>query len=175
MPEFGSSWLVQRLEKPHRAPDGSPFKDNPFSFGGGYKNGGLTDDAMTLLRGIFAFDYMGAAEFEFGAVPQAFAVIARTKLAAFSIDPAFEAEHVVYVLAPAEWATEVTTRIREFAKGDYDKDAYRLKEATRLRAVLDGDKFTDRLGGWLELDNGFMFFTDKEMWEQTCKLFGGAT
>jgi hypothetical protein len=26
--------------------------------------------------------------------------------------------------------------------------------------------------GWLELNNGFMFFTDRTMWEQTSNLFG---
>ncbi len=25
--------------------------------------------------------------------------------------------------------------------------------------------------GWLELNNGFFFFIDKEMWENTCSLF----
>ena len=25
--------------------------------------------------------------------------------------------------------------------------------------------------GWLELDNGFMFFLDKEMYEKSCQLF----
>lgn len=171
MTEFGSSWLVQRLETPFKGTGILGGKDNPFSFGGGYKNGGLTDNGMDLLRDIFAFDYMGSAEFEFGAVPEAFAFLARATLAAstFTIG-----DTPIYVLAPAEWLSEVEARIREFAK-DYGEDCYRLKEGTRLHAKLQGDKYTERINGWLELDNGFMFFTDREMWEQTCKLFGVTT
>ena len=74
------SWLVQRLGKPYkRGLLGG--KDNPFSFGGGFKNGGLSDEAMDLIRGIWSFDYMGAAEYEFGAVPAALNTIAQAAVA----------------------------------------------------------------------------------------------
>lgn len=164
--EFKNSWLVQRLQQPTK-PLG-PFRDNPFPFGGGYKNGGLSDEAMGLLRGIFSFDYMGAAEFEWGAVPEALRRIAKAKLAAFLVD--IEGR-TVYVLAPVEWQAAVEARIRDFAK-DYGPDHYRLKEPTRLHAVLNDEPYTDRLAGWLELDNGFLFFTDETMWRHTCNLFG---
>ena len=179
------SWLVQRLGKPHGV-------DNPFSFGGGLKNGGLSDDAMGLLRGIFSFDYMGAAEFEFGAVPKAFRKIAEQadagKLSAFvfdvdvsTIEPDFrdkraniepETFRSVYVIARDEDRAEVTERIRGWATERYNN----LKETTRLASTLrpfhewDGD-----VVGWLELNNGFMFFTDKDMWEKTAELFGVET
>lgn len=172
MAEFTSSWLVQRLEKPLSL--GGGLKDNPFSFGGGYKNGGLTDDAMGLLRDIFSFDYMGAAEFEFGAVPEALNKIAKAadkgKLSAFSFDLS---GHTIYALAPTEWEFEVEVRIREFAK-DYGPSYYRLKETTALHDKLFGEpqRWRERLSGWLELDNGFFFFTDEEMWQKTCELFG---
>lgn len=65
-----NSYLIQRLRKPYG-------RDNPFSFGGGLRNGGLSDEAMDILRGVFSFDYMGAAEFEFGAVPKALQGIAK--------------------------------------------------------------------------------------------------
>jgi hypothetical protein len=59
-------WLVQRM--------GAPTAGFPsaFSFGGGYVNGGFNADVMNLLKGIISFDYMGSAEFEWGAVPMAF-------------------------------------------------------------------------------------------------------
>lgn len=60
MKELKQTYLVQRLNRPTNG------YDNPFSFGGGLKNGGLSEDAMKLLRPIFSFDYMGSAEFEFG-------------------------------------------------------------------------------------------------------------
>ncbi len=41
---------------------------NPFAFGGGLVQGGLTKAAMDALP--FRFDYMGASEYEWGAVPE---------------------------------------------------------------------------------------------------------
>jgi len=159
--------------------------DNPFSFGGGMLNGGLSSDAMDLLRGIFSFDYMGAAEFEFGAVPKALQGIAARsdRLAGWSFTiplakvaknfrekgPAPKGSATVYVLADESWRPEVEDRIRGWAKEPYGG----LKETTRLSSTLrpvtewDGETV-----GWLELDNGFFFFTDEAMWEATCDLFG---
>src|SRR3972149_3511420 len=56
-------YYIQRL--------GKPYSTTPFSFGGGLINGGLADEAMKMLDSIFSFDYMGSAEFEWGAVPTA--------------------------------------------------------------------------------------------------------
>jgi hypothetical protein len=38
-----------------------------------------------------------------------------------------------------------------------------------LDAALAGED--ERTCGWLELDNGFMFFTDKEMFDKAVVLF----
>jgi len=61
--------LVQRLTVV--SPDG---RLNPFSFGGGLSGGGLTYDAISYLP--FHFDYMGAAEYEWGAVPDCLQTLA---------------------------------------------------------------------------------------------------
>lgn len=186
MTEMKRSWLVQRLNKPHRM---GMFKDNPFAFGGGMKNGGLSDEAMGLIRGIFSFDYMGAAEFEFGAVPEALNRLAkasdRDDLVAFEftiplskVEPDWRdrkakapaGEATVYVLCPSEQSDEVTTRIRGWAKEDH----VNLKESTLLPRVLwpASDGWTPDTRGWLELSNGFFFFADRAMWAETCALFG---
>lgn len=182
------SWLVQRLTKPRGGVLG--LADNPFSFGGGYKNGGLSDEAMGLLRGIFSFDYMGAAEFEFGAVPKALQALARDgdQLTAGSFEillsqvaphwrnkdrPERGAMATVYTLCRTGHAAEVEERIRGWAK---DGVTSRLKEGTRLSdALRPTEEWHADKCGWLELDNGFFFFTDREMWEQTCRLFGVET
>jgi hypothetical protein len=168
---LSESWLVQRLETPSRG-FGPLGVDNPFSFGGGYKNGGLSDDAMALLRDIFSFDYMGAAEFEFGAVPEALQGIAacagRDKLGAWTTEVD---GHTIYVIAPDDLQQQIDERIAAFAN-DYGANYYRLKEPTRLYGVLHNEPYTDRLGGWLELDNRFMFFTNREMAHKTAALFG---
>ena len=44
--EMKRSYLVQRLRKPR---GWELTKDNPFSFGGGLQNGGLSGEAMSLL------------------------------------------------------------------------------------------------------------------------------
>lgn len=71
--EFKEPWLIQRLEKPYVATgDVAPiFTDNPFSFGGGMVNGGFSKEAWAIVKKICGFDYMGSAEFEWGAVPKA--------------------------------------------------------------------------------------------------------
>ena len=48
-----------------------------------------------------------------------------------------------------------------------------LKEGLRLTYALRPTNDWDRdVCGWLELDNGFMFFIDEEMWEETIDLLG---
>lgn len=158
--EMRRSYLVQRLNAPRSM-------DNPFSFGGGMRNGGLSDEAMDLLRGIFSFDYMGAAEFEFGAVPKALnnIVSQADSLRAFEVKTP---SGVVLAVAPQQWETEVGKRIRSWATGKEDG-----KESTRLSRALDPQGEHDsRTQGWLELDNGFAFFVNREMWAKFCALFG---
>ena len=181
------SWLVQRLEKPHGAT--ILGRDNPFAFGGGLRNGGLSGEAMDLLRDVFAFDYMGAAEFEFGAVPKALRSIAQDAkdLAAYmitiplaAVPPSWRAKNApspagdatVYILARANQADEVTERITAWTREEFP----RLKESLHLTSTLrPASEYDGRTVGWLELDNGFMFFTNRPMWEQACALFGATT
>jgi hypothetical protein len=191
-----SSYLIQRLNQPFDGGGLLPgVKDNPFAFGGGYRNGGLTSEAMDLLRPVFSFDYMGSAEFEFGEVPKALSKIAKRAddltLISFTvaiplktvpqpwedqrrklpndIDP--KAKAPIYVIAPAEWKDEITARIKVWAKAPFSH----LKESTQMDQVLRppaDDKYPTRVGGWLELDNGFFFFADEEMFHKTAALFG---
>lgn len=183
-----SSWLVQRLEKPRSFSIAGVEVDNPFSFGGGLRNGSLSPEAMGLLRDVFSFDYMGAAEFEFGAVPKALKAIAKNveDYHAFEVswplaevakhwkdesrkDPIGEA--TVYVICHKAWDDEATARIRGWA-APYDR-AFDLKEPTMISGSLrPHDEWDSDRCGWLELNNGFFFFTDREMWESTARLFG---
>lgn len=187
--EMRRTWLVQRLNPPRQGQMAGIAE--AFSFGGCYRNGGLSPEAMDVLRPIFSFDYMGAAEFEFGAVPKALSALAQAAgkkgrgLATFSlsIPLADVAPHrserksknvptgsaTVYVLCPKEWADETEARIRSLAARPHGE----VKEPTHLSDVLRpaGD-YTPKTCGWLELDNGWMFFTDREMWAKTCAAFG---
>jgi hypothetical protein len=181
--------LVQRLIKPRIA------RLLFHAFGGGLLNGGFTPDAMELLREVFEFDYMGAAEFEFGGVPQALNNIAirasefvnfsltikRDKIALNPererplgpkelLPPIPENSVNVYILCHKQDKEWVKSFVKKLAKNPY---SLRLKENPMLNYSLDPlSGFDSRYVGWLELAYGFMFFIDKEMFEKTLNLFG---
>lgn len=174
------SYLVQRLLPPIGA------RSNPFSFGGGLRNGGLSEEAMELIKDAFSFDYMGRAEFEFGAVPQALHSLAgraeQERLTAFSFEvllskvmpawgevspPKPRAKAPVYVICEVGYEDAVKEFIRLTAAAQA-----RLNEPSLLGAVLRPGKHLSRVRGWLELDNGFFFFTDETMWRNTATIFG---
>ena len=172
------TWLVQRLMK--------PIDYRTISFGGGYKNGGLSDEAFTILKGIWNFDYMGAAEFEFGAVPEALGNIAKTaedkqlicgsvklhyKYADWRTDEESEGNERVYYLCPKEFESEIKKRLAKWAMSDRND----TKERIELNMSMSGKEASRCSYGWLELDNGFMFFTDEKMWRGSCDMFGVKT
>lgn len=153
------SWLIQRLKAPRKF-------QSPFAFGAGLINGGLSKEAIEVCNQVFSFDYMGAAEFEWGAVPEAMqglakdAVLLRTTQ--FSIG-----DMPIYVLGRIDDLPEIEKRILQDAAGKLE-----LKESTMLKYALKSSmKQPERTVGWLELDNGFFFFTDRTMWANTCSLF----
>ena len=154
------SWLIQRLERPLNGKLGA-LKDNPFSFGGGLRNGGLSNEAMDLLRPIFSFSYMGAAEYEWGKVPEALNKIAGyaqdRKLVAFDISAPWAP---LYVICAKAHRKEVEERVEGWARGNGPE----VRDPIQM-----GDSYAV---GWLELDNGFLFFTDEDMWRGAAHLFG---
>lgn len=184
--------LVQRLSKPFSG--FGPLKDNPFSFGGGLRNGGLSEKGMAAVRDIFSFDYMGAAEFEWGIVPATLSALVENRKSLIAITTTFpykdvalpynfpadkvpEGKATVYVLAYRDDLFEVGRRIRSWAKNESPTSVewdgkMNLKEPTRLNSsLLLDEEYPSDVCGWLECDNGFFFFTDREMWERTAALF----
>jgi hypothetical protein len=137
----------------------------PFSFGGGLRNGGLTQEALSLLEGIFTFDYMGAAEFEFGAVPNALS---------FLWDEAMKGEVIsgshndVFYICPRTYENGVKDVIDQLLA---DEDDMELEEYCGLKSTVNSTSKQPRLAGWLELDNGFFFFVDQDMFEKVKNLF----
>ena len=187
------SYLIQRLKKPFKSENKLTEISNAFAFGGGYVNGGIPEDGMKLLREIFRFDYMGAAEFEFGAVPEALSLMGKNfeNLIGFKMMVPFLYEtwskkkklikgiKPVYVICFKEHRADVCDRILKWAKSNYPKDVF-TKETVNLNSSLaaeqllkeDADRYsTEETVGWLELDNGYFFFTDRDMWTKTAELF----
>ena len=166
------TWLVQRLKK--------PTGNNPFAFGGGLKYGGLTKEAMDIVSKVFSFDYMGCAEYEFGAVQEGMAKIFdnKDKLVSNSFmvnweggiwredgNGQVEGDTTVYYLCQKEHEDEVMKFIKLCAKG---------KEHVKGGAQFGYSMANPDYGvvGWLELNNGFFFSTDMDMWDGVCRLFG---
>lgn len=173
------SYLIQRLEPPTGGV-------NPFSFGGGYVNGGFSENAMKILKDVMSFDYMGAAEFEFGAVPEAFRKMYdnKDKLKCYSKEvpysykswnpkATYKGKIPVYVICNEADKDEVYDRIEKLAKDEY---ALQLKERTFLNRSMANEVHKQEKYhipcGWVELDNGFMFFTNETMFNNVSNIFG---
>lgn len=187
-PEMRNSYLVQRLRRPtHSTFNGLPL-DNMFAFGGGFVNGGMSKQGMDAIKDIFAFDYMGSAEFEFGAVPQALSkmVTVHEDLVAFTVNVETKAEKAnsydknlhfepiktkIYAISTKAQKEEVSKRIKNFARNPYGNDTKGpvLLNQT-IRKINTSKSNCDDYVGWLELDNAFMFFYDQETWKKMCKL-----
>jgi hypothetical protein len=171
MTELKRTYLVQRLTKPYKG-----NADNPFNFGGGLPRGGMNEEGYRVLNQIFTFDYMGASEFERGAVPKALDVIAQAFENGDGVTGEIKIEGVpVYYLAHKNVERETVARIKDLAKDPF-VTKMRLKEWTGFDgaiAVRNGtlankqglESAMERIG-WIELDNRFMFFVDKEAFEK---------
>jgi hypothetical protein len=138
-----------------------------FSFGGGLKNGGLSEEAMEILNPIMRFDYMGSAEFEFGALPEALNKMLQTGFSRFLIKDV-EAENKkadLHLFCNLEIKEEMESRLRAIAKDKLD-----LKEPARINKMIEayGDpegthpRFVEDLIGGIELDNGAIYFIHQE-------------
>lgn len=174
-----SSYLIQRLKRPYKVENKLTALANAFSFGGGLLRGGLTKEAYEAVSKVCRFDYMGSAEFEFGAVPEAFKKIANynEELIGFSvpIDYQYKSWHdkdlkegtkLVYIICKASDKDEIIKRIKNMAVGNPD----RTKERICLDEAMAEHEYAKEIVGWLELDNGYMFFIDKQMYEGFMKL-----
>ena len=171
------SWLIQRMQKP-------TGRVNPFSFGGG--GSGFHPDVADQLKDVCDWDYMGAAEYEFGSPAKAFnrMIVGKKKLkaGAFKVPykydrrawgdtPAkqFEGEGKVFYICPKKAIEEIQTRIAKWAK-DYQygdtRDDVKLDEAL----AGEGSGYS-KCCGWFDIDNDFMFFTDEKMWREFCGGF----
>jgi hypothetical protein len=156
--------------------------------------------AGEVLRRYIRWDYMGAAEYEFGTIPAALeAVVSKSdRLVPFTMT--IQATQI-----PRNFARErkAYTRSGKLAKKQpvhpamKDRDVYvlglpehaeeircrllrlvkreiRVKMGTRFDLALDPiEDFHKEVHGWMELNNGFFFFVDQGMWAALTMLFTG--
>jgi len=152
-----SAYLVQRLLSPN------PNRIfNPFTFGAS-GNGGLSKEAIELVSKIWEFDYMGRGEF--GKVPEALNRIYEYGSKNKAVTGEIKLSKQVFYLCESDEKEEVEKIIRKIAKNKQN-----LLEPAFLDEVIRGDK-NSKYKGWLELNNGFMFFVNREMFSKTINLF----
>lgn len=176
------TWLIQRLRKPVSE------EKVRFMLGGGH---GLTKEARQILRAAFQFEYMGSAEFEFGSVPDALErIIEKHKsfvtaqveipLSKIHIDswekdhyrrPAGKTIGTVYIFCQKDHLDYAKGLVFKLAT---DENSHSLKERSYLKyGFLEAvDRSSSDTCGWMEMNNGFFFFTDLKMFQDTLVLFG---
>ena len=145
----------------------------------------MTKEAMEALAEIWDWDYMGAAEFEFGAVPEAFGKMeGKEVVASFFTVPykfafrgwgdhpakTYEGKKQVFYVCQKEHEDEVKERMKRWAKTEPGYGG--TKERIMFNAGLADvpKEISSGIVGWFELDNGFFFFSDEKMWRKTCEI-----
>jgi len=79
------------------------------------------------------------------------------------------AESIVYVVCDKDDADAIKGFIKTLA--DNTKKGFRTKESVNLAQNICGSKYHLDTVGWHEIDNHYIFFTDKEMYNKFCELF----
>lgn len=190
--KFENPYLLQRLKKPFEIKMEENEKESllkklatAFSFGGGLINGGLSDQAMDKLSRIWRYDYMGSAEFEWGAVPKSLermankqkslvtgqvTVNAKATLWAKSKSKIVETNGTVIYVCQASFESNVREWISKFANST--ENTFFTKESVNLAESLVGNEYHKDTVGWHDLNNDYVFFTDNKMYLGFCELFG---
>lgn len=190
-----TSTLFQRLGKPYSKE--AARVANPFTFGaGGWQ---LSEEATELLAPIFSFDYMGDGRYEFGAVPNALNRIAKDSKDFVGFMMEFPQREVARhwreeirttrgrppKIPPKDFVFPDPARLFMFCHKDervavenivsllvsnrYD----RTRDSIYLHCALRPHEESDKKVGWLELNNGYFIFVDREAWKKTITLFKG--
>lgn len=175
------STYIQRLKAPIGEWD-------PLSFGcGGLKGLAFPENWRDIIVEAWAFDLMGNGAFEFGAVPESLEKISdyvlKEDITTKKIEIPYKyvnvwGDHstltgkgIVYIICRKSHLDEVTERIKRYARSQTPRTC-KTAERVMLSGSMAKDEVESMYIGWLELNNGYMFFTDKEMFENSCKLFG---
>jgi len=118
-------------------------------------------DWKTGIDSIIRYDYMGSAEFEFGALSDSLHAIREVISEYALIDIPFK-NKIITIFCQASDKPEM----EEFLEKLYKKE-YHLKEWSAFPEVVNGgDSFyTDRVNFWWDIDNNFMFWIKNNEFE----------
>lgn len=176
------TWLVQGLKQLPKPSKG--HLSNAHRVFGGHALG-FSDSGWDVVDQLFGLQYMGAAEYEFGALPGALHEIGEARADytsgvlrlgrtnfprnyRTSQETDTRVPRDVFYICPKDLVSEVETRIKEIAK-----DKVRIKNGCRLPSALHpaDDSDLSWVGG-LDLNNRFFFFVDEPTFKRVCGFFG---
>lgn len=128
-------------------------------------------DFKKAIKYIVNHDYMGSAEFEWGLVPEAYDFIMEQAKNQNLINNAdyFDTDDIktrIYFICPTQYEQHVHRCINDIL---FNKK--QLKEPSELLENVKGTDYGKKFIGWLEIDNGFMLFTDVDVFVRFCLLF----
>lgn len=180
LPVLRSTTLVQRLQAPRKVGDLEEMFSPRYFF---------NQEEKEILAKAFFIETMGNAHFEFGAVPktlrdfkeraQTGEIVAQTYTATIQADSweiqregyLQQADVSFYLLGTPEANERAKKIINSDARlsGQHDRDLH-LQEATKLHDLLSPKK--TKTEGWLELNNGFFFSANYDMFASTAQFLG---
>jgi len=133
---------------------------------------GLEKKTEETLAKIWSWDYMSAAQFEDGIAQRVLKMILEyTKAGDFAAGTCkLDNKKEAYYLCKKEEQQEVEQIIRHLYLNERVYE--HLLEPAWVRESFNDEDYHEKTAGWLEENNGFMFFKDKKMYEQTLELFG---
>jgi len=128
------------------------------------QRGKLKTDKPSLVQGIdslVSFDYMGSAEFEFGALPKALKSIVSQLPNLVITQPNGLRSHDgqrVFVISTADKADGVAVFLNDMSE---DKARYSLKERMEFGSALRGEKYAD-FNFWWDIENDWIAVLGKK-------------
>jgi hypothetical protein len=153
---------IQRLSPPNG-------KLNPYSFGGGIYNGGLSDQVMENISQFASFEYMGAAEYEMDRLPNALSkMYENNSKDSLTIKKVKVLSHDIWILANKSLLTEVHSIVKKL--GTTKKMERSLKASSLFPAILKNRIQDSSTQGWIDIENGYMFFISENMAQGFLKL-----
>ena len=157
-------YLIQRLLKPQLEKPSIPVDIEEEERSGKT----LSQEFLLSLKSVMCFEYMGSAEFEWGAIPRCLYRILDNREEFFATK--FQAQGKdIYIICKddEEYMSDIQRAIKRFSISDYGN---RTKETVGLYDSLIYKKSISPCG-WLDIQNDFFFFTDRAMFEGVATLF----
>jgi hypothetical protein len=152
--------LIQRIELPTK-------RLSCGSFGAGLRNGGLSSSKMKKIRKFASFSYMGSAEFEHGKLVEGFDKLNNCDHESLVLKRIKVLSKSVWVLTNKELEKEVLSTIKKLAT--VKEIEWKLKVPSYFEKNLKG-KDIYNTQGWIDLDNGYMFFVNEKIAKKFLKF-----